>query len=168
MHGPGEAGCLILSQSEDQSRPHPVLSFVHPMSTQVRGLGPNAAESAHRPDPQIATRTRIRASRQAANYPENCIKLLGPVPGEYGRRLHHPNPCQETPRTPFLGCFNGLVATALVGQAGARVLARQLADRVGVAGAWCASAEGRWAAGRRVWAGAWCASAGGGRRRARP
>ena len=122
------------------------------MSTQVRGLGSNAAESARRSDPQIATRTRIRASRQAANYPENCIKLLGPVPGEYGRRLHHPNPCQETPRTPFLGCFNGLVATALVGQAGARVLARQLADRErrGAVGCWeagvgrCLVRERRW------------------------
>ena len=115
IHGPGEAGCPILSQSEDQSRPHPVLTFVHPMSTQVRGLGSNAAASACRSDPQIATRTRIRASRQAADYLKSCIKLLGFVPGELDRHLHHPDPCQETPRTPFRCCFNGLVVIALVG-----------------------------------------------------
>jgi len=79
MHSPGGVGRPILSQSEDQSRPHPVLTFVHPMSTQVRCLGPDTAESAHRSDPRIATRTRKRVSRQAANYPENWIKLFGCV-----------------------------------------------------------------------------------------
>jgi|GEM_PF-5515262 len=114
MHGPGGVGRPILSQSEDQSRPHPVLTFVHPMSAQVRGLGLNAAESAHRSDPQIATRTRKRVSGQAADYPENWIKLFGCVSRGHDRRPHHLDPRQKTPQTPFpgidIGCHPGLRA----------------------------------------------------------
>ena len=64
VHGPGGVWRLVLSQSEDQSRPHPVLTFVHPMSTQIRSPGPGAAESAHRSDPQTATRTRTRPANR--------------------------------------------------------------------------------------------------------
>ena len=103
MHGPGGVGRPILSQSEDQSRPHPVLTFVHPMSTQVRCLGPNAAESAHRSDPRIATRTRKRISGQVTNYPENWVKLFECVSRGRDRRLHHLDPRQKTPQTPFPG-----------------------------------------------------------------
>ena len=114
MHGPGGVGRPILSQSEDQSRPHPVLTFVHPMSAQVRGLGPDTAESAHRSDPQIATRTRKRVSGQAADYPENWIKLFGCVSRGHDRRPHHLDPRQKTPQTPFpgidIGCHPGLQA----------------------------------------------------------
>ena len=46
------------------------------MSTQVRGLGSNAVGGAFRSDPQIASRTRIRAIRQAADYPEFRINHL--------------------------------------------------------------------------------------------
>ena len=103
VHSPGGVGRPILSQSEDQSRPHPVLSFVHPMSTQVRCLGPNAAESAHRSDPRIATRTRKRISGQVADYLENWIELFGCVSRGRDRRLHHLNSRQKTPQTPFPG-----------------------------------------------------------------
>ena len=114
MHGPGGVGRPILSQSEDQSRPHPVLTFVHAMSTQVRCLGLNAAESAHRSDPRIATRTRKRISGQAADYPENWIKLFGCVSRGRDRRLHQLDPRQKTPQTTFpgidIGCHPGLRA----------------------------------------------------------
>ena len=114
MHGPGGVGRPILSQSEDQSRPHPVLTFVHPMSAQVRGLGPDTAESAHRSDPQIATRTRKRVSGQVTDYPKNWIKLFGCVSRGRDRRPHHLDPRQKTPRTPFpgidIGCHPGLRA----------------------------------------------------------
>ena len=103
MHSPGGVGRPILSQSEDQSRPHPVLTFVHPMSTQVRCLGPDTAESAHRSDPQIATRTRKRVSGQVTDYLENWIKLFGYVSRGRDRRLHHLDPRQKTPQTPFPG-----------------------------------------------------------------
>ena len=68
MHGHGGGGRTVLSQSEDQSRPHPAQHFVHPMSTQVRSPGPDVAEGGPRSDPQIATRTQNRASRQTADY----------------------------------------------------------------------------------------------------
>ena len=114
MHGPGGVGRPILSQSEDQSRPHPVLTFVHPMSVQVRGLGPDTAGSAHRSDPQIATRTRKRVSGQVTDYPKNWIKLFGCVSRGRDRRPHHLDPRQKTPRTPFpgidIGCHPGLRA----------------------------------------------------------
>ena len=74
MHGPGGVGRPILSQSEDQSRPHPVLTFVHPMSTQVRGLGLGAAKGGPRSDPQIATRARNRVGRQTADRPEGGVR----------------------------------------------------------------------------------------------
>ena len=68
MRGPGSAGRTVLSQSEDQNHPHPVLTFVHPMSTQVRSPGPDAAKDGPRSDPQIATRTRTGSAdrRQTA------------------------------------------------------------------------------------------------------
>lgn len=62
MHGPGGVGRPILSQSEDQSRPHPAPAFVHSMSTQVRGLGLGVIRGALRPDPQIATHTANRTA----------------------------------------------------------------------------------------------------------
>ena len=86
VHSPGGVGRPILSQSEDQSRPHPVLTFVHPMSTQIRSPGPGAAESAHRSDPQTATRTRTRP----ANRQQNIQKTA----------YNHPNPRHERPGTP--------------------------------------------------------------------
>ena len=85
MRGLRGAGCLILSQSEDQSRPHPAPAFVRSMSTQVRGLGSNTVRGALRSDPQIASRTRVRATRQAAGY----LKL----------RMNHLELCPETTRT---------------------------------------------------------------------
>lgn len=75
IRGPGEAGYLVLSQSEDQNQVHPVPSFVHLMSTQLRGLSLDEVGSAHRSDPQIATHARNAASRQVAGYP--------------GRRINH-------------------------------------------------------------------------------
>ena len=75
MHSPGGGGWTILSQSEDQSRPHPAQLFVHPMSTQVRSLGLDAVKGGPRSDPQIATRVRNRASRQAADYTGRRINL---------------------------------------------------------------------------------------------
>ena len=75
MHGPGGGGRTVLSQSEDQSRPHTVFIFVRPMSTQVRGLDLDAGESGPRSDPQIATRTQNRASRQTADYTRHRINL---------------------------------------------------------------------------------------------
>ena len=75
MHGPGGGGRTVLSQSEDHSRPHTVFIFVRPMSTQVRGLDLDAGESGPRSDPQIATRTQNRASRQTADYTGHRINL---------------------------------------------------------------------------------------------
>ena len=86
VHGHGGVWCLVLSQSEDQSRPHPVLTFVHPMSTQVRSPGPSAAESAHRSDPQTATRTRTRPADRRKTIQETAY--------------NHPNPRHERPGTP--------------------------------------------------------------------
>ena len=69
---------LILSQSEDQSRPHPVLIFVHLMSTQVRGLGLNVVEGGPRSDPQIATHARILVVRQVpGRRSEDRVELSG-------------------------------------------------------------------------------------------
>ena len=85
IHGHG-GGRTVLSQSEDQNRPHPVLTFVHPMSTQVRGPGPGAAESAHCSDPQTATRTRTR--------PADRRKTI------QGTAYNHSNPRHERPGTP--------------------------------------------------------------------
>ena len=79
MRGPGGGGWSVLSQSEDQSRVHPVLVFVRLMSTQVRGPGPDVAEGGPRSDPQIATRTQKQASRQAATYPAHRIRPPGPA-----------------------------------------------------------------------------------------
>ena len=81
MHGPGGGGRTVLSQSEDQNRPHPVLTFVHPMSTQVRSPSPEAAGSDPRSDPQNATRTQKQASRQAATYPAHRTRPPRPTPG---------------------------------------------------------------------------------------
>mgnify|MGYP000912181059 CR=1 FL=1 len=86
MRGPGGGGRTVLSQSEDQSRPHPAQLFVHPMSTQVRGLDLDATEGDSRSDPQIATRTQNRSSRQAAGYPKHCIRSSGSMPREHDRR----------------------------------------------------------------------------------
>ena len=68
MRGPDSAGRTVLSQSEDQNHPHPVLTFVHPMSTQVRSLGLGAVKGGPRSDPQIATRARTGSAdrRQTA------------------------------------------------------------------------------------------------------
>ena len=67
---------LVLSQSEDQSRPHPVLIFVHLISTQVRGLGLNMVEGGPRSDPQIATHARILVVRQVpGRRSEDCVEL---------------------------------------------------------------------------------------------
>ena len=73
IHGPGEAGYLVLSQSEDQNQVHLVLSFVYLMSTQLRGPNLDEVGSDHRSDPQIATRAQNTASRQAAGYPGRHI-----------------------------------------------------------------------------------------------
>ena len=62
MHKPAWYQATALSQSEDQSRPHPAPAFVHSMSTQVRGLGLGVIRGALRPDPQIATRTAHRTA----------------------------------------------------------------------------------------------------------
>ena len=59
---------LVLSQSEDQSRPHPVLIFVHLISTQVRGSSLDMVEGGPRSDPQIATRARILVVRQVPGH----------------------------------------------------------------------------------------------------
>jgi len=98
MCGPGGGERTVLSQSEDQSRPHPAQHFVHPMSTQVRSLGPDAVKGGPRSDPQIATRARNRASRQAVDHPENCIEPpesratsnQGPPPPQTNRVLLTP------------------------------------------------------------------------------
>ena len=74
MRGHGGGGRTVLSQSEDQSRPHPAQHFVHPMSTQVRSLGLGAVKGGPRSDPQIATRTRNRTSRQATDHPEGGVR----------------------------------------------------------------------------------------------
>ena len=71
---------LVLSQSEDQRRPHPVLIFVPLMSTQVRGLGLNMVEGGPRSDPQIATHARILVVRQVPGRPEDCVELSESVP----------------------------------------------------------------------------------------
>ena len=86
IRGPGSDGRTILSQSEDQSRVHPVFIFVRPMSTQVRGLDLDTTEGDSRSDPQIATHAQKRASRQAAGYPKHCIKPPGSMPREHDRR----------------------------------------------------------------------------------
>ena len=86
MRGPGGGGRAVLSQSEDQSRVHTVFIFVLPMSTQVRSLGLDTDESAPRSDPQIATRTQKRSSKQAAGYPTRRIRLPGSMPREHDRR----------------------------------------------------------------------------------
>ena len=75
MRGHGGGGRTVLSQSEDQSRPHPAQHFVHPMSTRVRSLGPDAVKGGPRSDPQIATRARNRASRQEAGHTKHRINL---------------------------------------------------------------------------------------------
>ena len=75
MRGHGGGVRTVLSQSEDQSRPHPAQHFVHPMSTQVRSLGPDAVKGGPRSDPQIATRARNRASRQEAGHTKHRINL---------------------------------------------------------------------------------------------
>ena len=86
MRGPGGGGWSVLSQSEDQSRVHPVLVFVRLMSTQVRGPGPDVAEGGPRSDPQNATRIQKQASRQAATYPAHRIRPPGPARTHARRR----------------------------------------------------------------------------------
>ena len=86
MRGPGGGGWSVLSQSEDQSRVHPVLVFVRLMSTQVRGPGPDVAEGSPRSDPQNATRTRNQDDRQAATYPAHRIRPPGPARTHARRR----------------------------------------------------------------------------------
>ena len=81
MRGPGGGGRSVLSQSEDQSRPHPAQLFVRPMSTQVRSPGPNTTGSGPRSDPQNATHPRNRASRQATTYPAHRTRPSRPTPG---------------------------------------------------------------------------------------
>ena len=66
---------LILSQSEDQSRPHPVLIFVHLISTQVRGSSLDMVEGGPRSDPQIATHVRILVIRQVPCHPKDRVEL---------------------------------------------------------------------------------------------
>lgn len=66
---------LVLSQSEDQRRPHPAQHFVHLMSTQVRGSGPSAVEGGPRSDPQIATHVRILVIRQVPCHPKDRVEL---------------------------------------------------------------------------------------------
>ena len=98
MRGLGGGGRTVLSQSEDQSRGHPAQLFVHSMSTQVRSLGLDAVKGGPRSDPQIATRARNRASRQAVDHPENCIEPpesratsnQGPPPPQTNRVLLTP------------------------------------------------------------------------------
>ena len=86
MRGPGGGGWSVLSQSEDQSRVHPVLVFVRLMSTQVRGPGPDVAEGSPRSDPRTATRTRNQDDRQAATYPAHRIRPPGPARTHARRR----------------------------------------------------------------------------------
>ena len=64
-------GFVRVSQFEDQSRTHPDQHFVHPMSTQVRGLDPDAAEGGPRSDPQIATHTET--SQQTSGRPSGVL-----------------------------------------------------------------------------------------------
>lgn len=85
MCGPG-GGWSVLSQSEDQGGPHPVLVFVRSMSTQVRGPGPDVAEGGPRSDLQNATRTRNQDDRQAATYPAHRIRPPGPARTHARRR----------------------------------------------------------------------------------
>ena len=77
----------VLSQSEDQSRPHPVPGFVRPMSTQVRSLSLDTPEGAYLPDPQIATRMRIRGGKCVGKYPRCRINQA-----YAGRHGGHPTP----------------------------------------------------------------------------
>jgi|GEM_PF-4977722 len=77
----------VLSQSEDQSRPHPVPGFVRPMSTQVRSLSLDMHEGAYLPDPQIATRMRIRGGKRVGKYPRCRINQA-----YAGRHGGHPTP----------------------------------------------------------------------------
>ena len=81
MRAPGGGGWPVLSQSEDQNRPHPAQLFVHPMSTQVSGPGPDVAGSGPRSDPQNATRTRNQDDRQATTYPAHRTRPSRPTPG---------------------------------------------------------------------------------------
>ena len=64
----------VLSQSEDQNRTHPALTFVHLMSTQVRASDLRTTRSAHCSDPQIATRTRIQSTGRSEDHPGLRIK----------------------------------------------------------------------------------------------
>ena len=84
---PWRCRVAVLSQSEDQSRPHPVPGFVLPMSTQVRSLSLDTPEGAYLPDPQIATRMRIWGGRRAGNYPGHRINQA-----YAGRHGGHPTP----------------------------------------------------------------------------
>ena len=78
---PWRCRVAALSQSEDQSRPHPVPGFVRPMSTQVRSLSLDTPEGAYLPDPQIAD-----PGRQAR--------------GKIPEVPHKPGLCRETRRAP--------------------------------------------------------------------
>ena len=92
MRGPDSAGRTVLSQSEDQNHPHPVLTFVHPMSTQVRSPGPDAAKDGPRSDPQIATRTRTgSADRRQTAQRAAC----GDVLCRAGHFVHRATSCAE-------------------------------------------------------------------------
>ena len=77
----------VLSQSEDQNRTHPALTFVHLMSTQVRASDLKTARSAHCSDPQIATRTRIQSTGRSEDHPGLRIK-------HSNLRHEHPDPCR--------------------------------------------------------------------------
>ena len=84
---PWRCRVAALSQSEDQSRPHPVPGFVRPMSTQVRSLSLDTPEGAYLPDPQIATRMRIRGGKRVGKYPKCRINQA-----YAGRHGGHPTP----------------------------------------------------------------------------
>ena len=84
---PWRCRVAVLSQSEDQSRPHPVPGFVRPMSTQVRSLSLDMHEGAYLPDPQIATRMRIRGGKRVGKYPRCRINQA-----YAGRHGGHPTP----------------------------------------------------------------------------
>ena len=90
LHGPGGAGCLVLSQSGTQGRAHPTCTFVRSMSTQVRGLVPGS-----RRDQGVRPLSPFR--RRARPGPQ---RSRGSRPPWGSDRDTHTNPGQQTTRGP--------------------------------------------------------------------
>ena len=136
---PEWCGATVLSQSEDQSRPHPTPVFVRSMSTQVRGLGSGTAGGAPRSDPQIATRTGAQGRRTVVGHPGHrmtCLGLRQETRAPVGRHDRPPGPARSHgEQVPFSRRTSTVLASNKYRSRGGRGVAGAGAAPVSEAGA---------------------------------